>query len=79
MSVTKHPPLLHPCLAILLAMACLQAAGQPAPFVTDADIARARREQPTITERDIEQARQKHQAPSDAELQTAPFNSPFSR
>lgn len=48
------------------------ALAQSPPIVTDADIARARREQPTITDQDIERARQKHRTPSDAELNAAP-------
>ncbi len=48
------------------------ALAQSPRIVTDADIARARREQPTITDQDIERARQKHRTPSDAELNAAP-------
>ena len=48
------------------------ALAQSQRVVTDADIARARREQPTITDQDIERARQKNRAPSDAELNAAP-------
>ena len=45
---------------------------QPTPIITDADIARAAREQPTVTDQDMERARQKHRSPSIAELDAAP-------
>lgn len=61
-------------LAALLwgALAGGSALAQVAPVVTEADLARARREQPVITEQDMARARQTHRAPSEAELRALP-------
>lgn len=49
---------------------------QPAaPAVTDADIARAVKNQPVISDKDIEQAAKKHRMPSEAELARVPVPS----
>jgi conjugal transfer pilus assembly protein TrbC len=49
---------------------------QPArPVITDADIARASRNQPVITDQDIEKAAKKHRMPTEAELARVPVPS----
>ena len=63
-----------PVFALLL-IGLNSAWAQPAPVVTEADLARARRVQPAITERDIERAQQRHRSPTDAELARVPVPS----
>ena len=50
---------------------------QPSPpaTVTDADLARAAKQQPKITDRDIEEAARKYRMPTDAELSKVPLPS----
>jgi conjugal transfer pilus assembly protein TrbC len=60
--------------AAILALGSAAANAQPAPAVTDADIARAQLNQPVITDSDIERARLTQRTPSDADL--ARFASP---
>ena len=52
------------------------AVAQNPPVITDADIARVRREMPTVTDQDIEAARRKYSMPGDAELRYAPVPNP---
>lgn len=61
--------------AVLIAAAiCISGAmAQANPAVTDADIARAQRNQPVITEQDMARAQQKHRMPSDEELSRVPI------
>ena len=49
------------------------AMAQDNPVVTDADIARAKRNQPAITDQDMERAQRKHRMPSDAALSRVPI------
>ena len=48
-------------LAVLLAS--LPVAAQPAPVITDEDLARVRRETPTVTEDDVRRIQQQHSLP----------------
>lgn len=66
---------------LLLGLSAALAGGSPvnaqiSPFVTEADIERARRETLTVTEQDIELARQKYALPSEAGHRSTPLNSP---
>ena len=76
MSATDPRNLLSSALAIavLLAPVAALAQAQKGP-VTDADIARAVRNQPTITDKDVEAASRKYRMPSDAELSRVPVPS----
>lgn len=52
---------------------CMHSAiAQGSPVVTDADIARAKRNQPVITDKDIERAQKKHRMPTELELSRVP-------
>ena len=74
MSASNHFP--HVARATLLAAVLMVAEicmhGATAQSVTNADIARAARDQPVITEQDMEHARQKHRMPTEGELLRVP-------
>ena len=59
-------------LALQAASVCAQSPKSP---VTDADVARAARNQPVITDKEIDAARRKHRMPTDEELARVPVPS----
>jgi conjugal transfer pilus assembly protein TrbC len=76
-SATDHPSRLAGLgLATLLAFTCPSTGSQTAPaapVVTEADVAKAAKQQPVITEKDMEAAARKHRMPADAELARVPI------
>lgn len=59
--------------ALLLALQAASVFAQsPKSPVTDADVARAARNQPVITDKEIDAARRKHRMPTDEELARVP-------
>ena len=62
--------------ALLLALQAASVFAQsPKSPVTDADVARAARNQPVITDKEIDAARRKHRMPTDEELARVPVPS----
>ena len=49
--------------ALVVALLCAAAHAQPAPTVTEDDIARARRDTPTVTEEDVRRVQRQHTVP----------------
>lgn len=49
--------------AIVALLTSLQAIAQPAPVITDEDLARVRRETPTVTDDDVRRVQQRHAVP----------------
>lgn len=76
MSATDHPlggTFGHRITLFALSLAAAQVLAQPAPVITDEDLARVRRETPTVTEEDVRRAQQQPVAPLP---QAAPVSTP---
>lgn len=58
--------------ALLGAILCCAAQGQPVPTVTEEDMARARRDTPTVTEEDVRRVQRQHRAPVPPPTPSAP-------